>query len=34
MLLRMPLFRHQQQLSVGPAEESWRAWVAAGKQSA
>ncbi|PYP37617.1 MAG: arsenate reductase [Gemmatimonadetes bacterium] len=29
LLLRMPLVRHQQQLTVGPAEESWRAWVAA-----
>ncbi len=34
LLLRMPLVRHRQQLSVGPAEETWRAWVAAGKQSA
>src|SRR2546430_14623917 len=34
LLLRMPLVRHQQQLSVGPAAETWRAWVAAGKQSA
>src|SRR5207237_1316947 len=34
LLLRMPLVRHQQQLGVGPAEEAWRAWVAAGKQSA
>jgi arsenate reductase-like glutaredoxin family protein len=29
LLLRMPLVRHQQQLTVGPAEETWRAWVAA-----
>src|SRR2546430_7898915 len=34
LLLRMPLVRHQQQLSVGPAEETWRARGAAGKQSA
>ena len=29
LLLRMPLVRHQQQLTVGPGEETWRAWVAA-----
>jgi arsenate reductase-like glutaredoxin family protein len=34
LLLCMPLVRYQQQLSVGPAEETWRAWVAASKQSA
>jgi arsenate reductase-like glutaredoxin family protein len=34
LLLRMPLVRHQQQLSVGAAEEAWQAWVAAGKASA
>ena len=34
LLLRMPLVRHQQQVTVGPAEDTWRAWVAAGKQSA
>src|SRR5437879_3185298 len=34
LLLRMSLVRHQQQLSMGPAEETWRPWVAAGKQSA
>ena len=28
LLLRMPLVRHQQQLTVGAAEETWRAWVA------
>jgi arsenate reductase len=28
LLLRMPLVRHQQQLTVGPAEETWKAWVA------
>ena len=34
LLLRMPLVRHQQQLTVGPAEETWRAWVAAPQTSA
>jgi len=34
LILRVPLVRHQQQLTVGPAEETWRAWVAAAKQSA
>jgi arsenate reductase-like glutaredoxin family protein len=34
LLLRMPLVRHQQQLTVGPAEETWRAWVAAAPTSA
>src|SRR5438477_2826593 len=34
LLLRMPLVRHQQQLRGAPAEETWHAWVAAGKQSA
>src|SRR5207245_9192576 len=29
LLLRMPLVRHQQQLTVGPAEETWRTWVSA-----
>ncbi len=28
LLLRMPLVRHQQQLTIGPAEETWRGWVA------
>src|SRR5881396_201102 len=28
-LILMPLVRHQQQLTVGPAEETWRTWVAA-----
>jgi len=28
LLLRMPLVRSQQQLTVGPAEETWRAWCA------
>ena len=34
LLLRMPLVRQQQQLTVGPAEETWRAWVAATQASA
>jgi arsenate reductase len=34
LLLRMPLVRHQQQLTVGPAEETWRAWVAAAQARA
>jgi len=33
LLLRMPLVRHQEQLSVGPAEETWRAWLAAAHAS-
>src|SRR3989475_1726026 len=33
LLLRMPLVRHQQQLSVGAAEETWRAWLAAAQVS-
>jgi len=33
LLLRMPLVRHQQQLTVGPAEETWRTWVAAKQAS-
>jgi len=33
LLLRMPLVRHQQQLTVGPAEEAWRTWVAATQPS-
>jgi len=33
LLLRMPLVRHQQLLTVGPAEETWRAWVAAKQAS-
>ena len=28
LLLRMPLVRYQQQLTVGPAEDTWRSWVA------
>lgn len=34
LLLRMPLVRHQQQLTIGAAEETWRAWVAAARESA
>src|SRR5258708_23016 len=33
LLLRMPLVRYQQQLSVGAAEETWRAWLAAAQAS-
>jgi arsenate reductase-like glutaredoxin family protein len=33
-LLRMPLVRHQQQLTIGAAEDVWRAWVAAPQPSA
>ena len=31
LLLRMPLVRHQHQLTIGDAESQWRAWVASGK---
>lgn len=34
LLLRMPLVRHEQQVTVGPAEETWRAWVAASRTPA
>jgi arsenate reductase-like glutaredoxin family protein len=34
LLLRIPLVRHQQQLTVGPAEDVWRAWVAAARTPA
>jgi arsenate reductase-like glutaredoxin family protein len=34
LLLRMPLIRQQQQLTIGPAEDTWRAWVAAGQAPA
>ena len=34
LLLRMPLVRQQQQLTVGPAEQTWKAWVAATQASA
>ena len=27
LLLRMPLVRCQQQLTIGPAEETWRSWT-------
>lgn len=27
LLLRMPLVRHQNQLTVGPAEETWKEWM-------
>jgi arsenate reductase-like glutaredoxin family protein len=33
LLLRMPLVRHQQQLTIGAAEATWRAWVAAARES-
>ncbi|HET8713304.1 MAG TPA: ArsC/Spx/MgsR family protein [Gemmatimonadales bacterium] len=31
MLLRIPLVRHQQQLTIGPAPETWNDWYAASK---
>jgi arsenate reductase-like glutaredoxin family protein len=31
LLLRMPLVRNQQQLTIGPAQETWNAWYAATK---
>jgi arsenate reductase-like glutaredoxin family protein len=31
LLLRMPLVRNQQQLTIGPARETWDAWYAASK---
>ena len=33
LLLRMPLVRHQQQLTVGAADETWQAWVALARES-
>ena len=33
LLLRMPLVRHQQHLTLGAAEETWRDWVAAARES-
>jgi len=27
LLLRMPLVRHQQRLTVGPAEDTWKEWM-------
>lgn len=29
LILRLPLVRQAQRLTVGPAEETWRGWVAA-----
>lgn len=29
LLLRMPLVRYQQQLTIGAAQETWKAWYAA-----
>lgn len=34
MLLRMPLVRCQQQLTIGAAEQTWGDWVAAARESA
>jgi arsenate reductase-like glutaredoxin family protein len=34
LLLRMPLVRCQQQLSIGAAAETWRGWVADARESA
>lgn len=31
LLLRIPLVRYQQQLTTGPAQETWSAWYAATK---
>ena len=31
LLLRMPLVRNQQQLTIGGAEETWNTWYAAAK---
>jgi arsenate reductase-like glutaredoxin family protein len=31
LLLRMPLVRHQQQLTIGAAEDTWKTWYAAAK---
>ena len=31
LLLRMPLVRHQQQLTIGAAPETWDEWYAASK---
>jgi arsenate reductase-like glutaredoxin family protein len=27
LLLRMPLVRHQQQLTIGPADATWKEWM-------
>ncbi len=29
LLLRMPLVRHQHQLTIGAAEDEWKRWIAA-----
>jgi arsenate reductase-like glutaredoxin family protein len=34
LLLRMPLVRWQQRLTVGSAEDEWRAWLAADRSTA
>jgi arsenate reductase len=31
LLLRMPLVRNQQQLTIGPAQETWNDWYAGSK---
>jgi arsenate reductase-like glutaredoxin family protein len=31
LLLRMPLVRNQQQLTIGAAEDTWKTWYAAAK---
>ncbi len=31
LVLRMPLVRHQQQLTIGAAQDTWDAWYAAAK---
>jgi arsenate reductase len=31
LLLKMPLVRNQQQLTIGAAEETWKTWYAAAK---
>jgi arsenate reductase-like glutaredoxin family protein len=31
LLLRMPLIRYQQQLTIGPAQETWNTWYASSK---
>jgi arsenate reductase-like glutaredoxin family protein len=31
LLLHMPLVRHQQQLTIGAAQETWNTWYAAAK---
>ncbi len=34
LLLSLPLVRQQQQLTIGPSEEIWKAWVAAAQELA